>query len=186
MRGEFLLASRRTSFSKTTPEQSAYAHDTRFVSDESVAAGRAAAEVKLDCAKDVNWLLSIQTSSRGLVNKKGHIMKKTIVVLACLLFAPLAFGQPNSTQKQQTTTEPITVTGTFTITTEQGSAAIYQPSKTLVVMKDTPGRYVLDGPGHVVNKNGEVIQTPIRPGARVLIYYANKGNVREIDHVVLD
>jgi hypothetical protein len=113
-------------------------------------------------------------------------MKKPIVVLACLLLAPLAFGQSSSKDKKQTITEPITVTGTFIITTEQGLAAIYQPSKTLVVMKDTPGRYVLDGPGHVVNKNGQVIQTPIRPGARVLIYYANKGNVREIDHVVLD
>jgi len=113
-------------------------------------------------------------------------MKKTIVILACSLIAPLAFWQSNSTHKRQTTTEPITVTGTFIITTEGGSAAIYQPSKTLVVIKDTPGRYVLDGPGHVLNKNGQVIQTPIKPGARVRIYYANKGNVREVDHVVLD
>jgi hypothetical protein len=113
-------------------------------------------------------------------------MKKTIVTLGCLLVAQLAFGQPNSTNKRQTTTERVTVTGTIIPTIEQGSAAVYQPSKTLVVNKDTPGRYVLDGPGHVLNKNGEVIQTAIKPGARVQIYYANKGNLRAVDHVVVD
>ena len=63
---------------------------------------------------------------------------------------------------------------------------MYQPSKTLVVNKNTPGRYVLDGPGHVVNNKGQVIQTAIKPGARVQIYYANKGNLRAVDHVVVD
>jgi hypothetical protein len=121
-----------------------------------------------------------------LLIKKGGIMKKTIVILGCLLVAPLAFGHPKSTHKRQTTAEPVTVTGTFIITTEQGSAALYQPSRTLVVKKDTPGRYVLDGPGHVVNKNGEAIQTAITPGARVRIYYANQGNLRAVDHVVVD
>ena len=113
-------------------------------------------------------------------------MKKIIVTLACLLVAQLAFGQPNSTDKGQTTTEPVTVTGTFITTTEQGSAAVYQPSKTLVVNKDTPGRYVLDGPGHVLNKNGEVIRTAIKPGARVRIHYANQGSLPAVDHVVVD
>ena len=113
-------------------------------------------------------------------------MKKIIVTLTCLLLAQLAFGQPNSTDKRQTTTEPVTVTGTFITTTEQGSAAVYQPSKTLVVNKDTPGRYVLDGPGHVLNKNGEVIRTAIKSGARVRIHYANQGSLRAVDHVVVD
>ena len=113
-------------------------------------------------------------------------MKKIIVTLACLLVAQLAFGQPNSIDKKQTTTEPVTVTGTIITTTEQGSAAIYQPSKTLIVNKDTPGRYVLDGPGHVLNKNGEVIRTAIKPGARVRIHYANQGSLRGVEHVVVD
>jgi hypothetical protein len=152
-----------------------------------MAAGAREAQTKdWTVAKTRTGSCSIQTSSRDLLIKKGGIMKKTIVILACSLIAPLAFGQSNSTYKRQTTTEPITVTGTFIVTTEAGSAAIYQPSKTLVVIKDTPGRYVLDGPGHVVNKNGQVIQAPIKPGARVRIYYANRGNVREVDHVVLD
>ena len=113
-------------------------------------------------------------------------MKRIIVTLACLLVAQLAFGQPNSIDKKQTTTEPVTVTGTIITTTEQGSAAIYQPSKTLIVNKDTPGRYVLDGPGHVLNKNGEVIRTAIKPGARVRIHYANQGSLRGVEHVVVD
>lgn len=113
-------------------------------------------------------------------------MKKIIVTLACLLVAQLAFGQPNSTDKRQTTAEPVTVTGTIITTIEQGSAAIYQPSKTLVVNTNTPGRYVLDGPGHVLNKNGEVIRTAIKPGARVRIYYADQGSLHGVDHVVVD
>ena len=120
-------------------------------------------------------------------------MKKTIVTLACCaLFAPLAFAQTGSkgTKQGTTTTEPITVTGTvIKMTTEEGAAANYQPFKTLVVRQDrsnTPGSYVLKGPGHVVNKNGEVIQTAIKPGTRVQIYYANAGDSRTVDRVVVD
>jgi hypothetical protein len=117
-------------------------------------------------------------------------MKKTIVALACLVLGPLVFAQPNPTDKKQATTEPITVTGTvLKMTTEEGAAANYQPFKTLVVRQDSsnaPGSYVLKGPGHVVNKNGEVIQTAIKPGTRVHIYYANVGDSRTVDRVVVD
>ena len=118
-------------------------------------------------------------------------MKKVIVTLGCLVIAPLAFAQPNSTDKKQgaTTTEPIEVTGTMIRTMiAEGAAASYQPVKTLVVRADgskNPGRYVLNGPGHVVNKLGEIIQTGIKPGARVRVYYANMGDLRMIDHVVV-
>jgi hypothetical protein len=120
-------------------------------------------------------------------------MKKTIVTLACCaVLAPLAFAQTGSkgTKQGTATAEPITVTGTIIkMTTEEGSAANYQPAKTLVVREDrsnTPGSYVLKGPGHVVNKNGEVIRTAIKPGTRVRVYYINMGNSRVIDHVVLE
>jgi hypothetical protein len=119
-------------------------------------------------------------------------MKKTIVTLVCLLIAPLAFAQTSSKAKRHglTTAEPITVTGTFiTTTTEQGAAASYQPFKTLVVLVDgsnTPGRYVLNGPGHVVNKAGEVVQTAIKPGSRVRVHYMNTSDSRLVDHVVVD
>jgi len=115
-------------------------------------------------------------------------MKKAIVTLACCaLIAPLAFAQH---QKQTTTTtESVTVTGTVVkMTTEEGAAASYQPAKTLVVREDgsnNPDRYVLDGTGRVVNKAGEVVHTAIKPGTRVRVYYANMGDLRTIDHVVL-
>jgi hypothetical protein len=120
-------------------------------------------------------------------------MKKPITILVCCaLLAPLAFAQPESKSKGQgaTTTEEITVTGTIIkMTSEEGSAANYQPAKTLVVREDrsnSPGTYVLNGRGHVVNKNGEVIQTAIKPGTRVHIYYANVGDSRTVDRVVVD
>jgi hypothetical protein len=118
-------------------------------------------------------------------------MKKLIVTLACVLIALLAFAQPSSTDKKQaaTTTEPVQVTGTIIRTTaEDGAAASYQPAKTLVVREDrsnNPGRYVLNGRGHVVNKAGEIIQTAIKPGARVRVYYADMGDLRMIDRVVV-
>jgi hypothetical protein len=122
------------------------------------------------------------------------MFKKTIVILACgALIAPVAFAQTRSTDKKQTTAaieQPITVTGTIIkMTTGEGSAANYQPFKTLVVREDrsnTPGSYVLNGPGRVVNKNGEVIQTAIKPGTHVRIYYVNTGDSRVVDHVVVD
>ena len=120
-------------------------------------------------------------------------MKKPITILiCCTLVAPLAFAQPQSKGKGQgaSTTEEITVTGTIIkMTSEEGSAANYQPFKTLVVREDrsnAPGSYVLNGRGHVVNKKGEVIQTAIKPGTRVHIYYANVGDSRMVDRVVVD
>jgi len=125
-------------------------------------------------------------------------MKKAIVTLACALVVPLAFAQTSSTGKGHkgqgsnttTTAEPITVTGTFIkMTTEEGAAASYQPAKTLVVREDgsnNPGSYVLKGRGRVVNKEGEVIQTAIRPGSRVRVYYVNTGDSRVVDHVVVE
>jgi hypothetical protein len=122
------------------------------------------------------------------------MFKKTIVILACgALIAPMAFAQTRSTHKKQTTAateQPITVTGTIIkMTTGEGSAANYQPFKTLVVREDrsnTPGSYVLSGPGHVVNKNGKVIQTAIKPGTHVRVFYVSTGDSRVVDHVVID
>ena len=120
-------------------------------------------------------------------------MKKSITILVCCaLLAPLAFAQPESKGKGQgaNTAEAVTVTGTIIkMTSEEGSAANYQPAKTLVVREDrsnAPGSYVLNGRGHVVNKNGEVIQTAIKPGARVRVYYVNMGDSRVVDHVVVE
>jgi hypothetical protein len=114
-------------------------------------------------------------------------MKRTIVTLGCLLLAPLAFAQPGSTK--QTTTEAVTVTGAvIKMTAEEGSAANYQPVKTLVIREDNSknaARYVVNGRGRVLNKAGQIVQTAIKPGARVRVYYANTSDLRTIDHVVL-
>jgi hypothetical protein len=116
-------------------------------------------------------------------------MKRKIVTLACLLLAPLAFAQPGSTNKKQTTTEPVTVTGAIIkMTAEEGAAANYQPIRTLVIREDdskSAARYVVNGRGRVLNKAGQVVQTAIKPGARVRVYYANTSDLRTIDHVVL-
>src|ERR1700756_1199740 len=121
------------------------------------------------------------------------MFKKTIVILACgALVAPVAFAQTRSAYKRQKTAateQPITVTGTIITAIQEGSAANYQPYKTLVVREDrsnTPGSYVLNGRGRVMNKNGEIIQTAIKPGTHVRIYYANAGDSRVVDHVVVD
>jgi hypothetical protein len=120
-------------------------------------------------------------------------MKKPITILVCCaLLAPLAFAQPESKGKRQgtSTTEEITVTGAIIkMTSEEGSAANYQPVKTLVVLEDSsnaPGTYVLNGRGHIVNKKGELIQTAIKPGTKVHVYYANVGDSRVVDRVVVD
>jgi hypothetical protein len=126
-------------------------------------------------------------------NQQGSIiMKRTIVTLTCMLITLLAFAQTGSNGRKQggTSTESVTVTGTIvTMTTEDGAAAGYQPIKTLVVREDgsnSSRRYVLDGPGHVVNKAGEVVQTAIKPGTRVSVYYVNTGDSRTVDHVVVE
>src|SRR6267142_1601560 len=119
------------------------------------------------------------------------MMKPITILICCALLAPLAFAQPESKGKGQgaSTTEAVTVTGTIIkMTSEEGSAANYQPVRTLVVREDrsnTAGSYVLNGPGHVVDKNGEVIRTAIKPGAHVRIYYAQAGDLRMVDHVVV-
>jgi hypothetical protein len=143
--------------------------------------------LKVDCGKNRKWDLFDPKELQRIAHQIGGNMKNTIVTLACLLVAPAAFAQTQSKHESRTTTvtEPITVTGT-TLTNEGGSAASYQPYKTLVVNKGSAGRYVLDGPGHVVNTNGEVVRGAIRPGARVRVYYQNTGGIVTIDHVVVD
>src|SRR5438876_11702548 len=117
-------------------------------------------------------------------------MKKVIVILACCaLVAPLASAK---TRKKGTTTdEAITVTGMVVQTTnEAGAAANYQPARTLVVnetFSKDPHRYVLDGPGHIVNSRGEMVHTPIQPGSHVRVFFVSTGgDSRVIDHVVVD
>jgi hypothetical protein len=119
-------------------------------------------------------------------------MKKTIISIACCaLIAPLALAKDSKHKKDAATAteKGVTVTGTLVTAVEGATAASYQPAKTLVVREDDSKdtrRYVLDGPGHIVNTKGEVIRTAIRPGAHVRVYFASTGGARTIDHVVID
>ncbi len=121
------------------------------------------------------------------------MIKKAILALACVLIASLAFAQTttNRTRYYRTTTavtsvEGVTVTAPI-IQAEEGSAAGYQPAGTLVVRTDStnPERFDLPGPGLVYDKFGRPVRGPIKPGARVVVFYANTGYTRLIDHVVV-
>jgi hypothetical protein len=118
-------------------------------------------------------------------------MKQAIVALACCaLIAPLALAQTHSKSKKETATnaETVTVTGQTITAIEEGAATSYQPGKTLVIREDNsskPGTYVLNGPGHVVDKTGAAVKTAVKPGTRVQVFFTNNGDQRVIDHVVV-
>jgi hypothetical protein len=119
-------------------------------------------------------------------------MKKAVVILASFaLFASLASAQTHHTKsKKQSATiaEAVTVTGKVITTSEDGTATNYQPLKTLVIRDDSsnkPGTYVLNGPGHVVNTTGALVQNAVRPGTRVRVFYTSSGDLRAIDRVVV-
>src|ERR1051325_4459074 len=111
-------------------------------------------------------------------------MKKVLISIACCaLVAPLAFAKDS--RKTTATEQGVTVTGASpAITVEGGDAARYQPRKTLVVLNQGPGRYVLNARGHVFNSKGERVRSAIRPGTRVHVYFASYGGVKTLDRVV--
>jgi hypothetical protein len=121
------------------------------------------------------------------------MVKKAIVALACVLVASPAFAQTSSkhTRHHRTTTalttvEGVTVTAPI-IEAEEGSAANYQPAGTLVVRTDIANSERFDsyGPGLVYDKFGRAVRGPIKPGARVVVFYANMGDTRLVDHIVV-
>ena len=114
------------------------------------------------------------------------MITKTVIIsiASCALIAPLAFGQGSQTAIVE---KGVTVTTTTpTATVEGGEAASYQPPKTLVIRNEGGGQYILDGPGHVFNSKGEVVQTALRPGTHVHVYFANNAGVKTIDHDIVD
>jgi hypothetical protein len=120
------------------------------------------------------------------------MVKKAIVTLACVLIASLAFAQTTSERTRYYNTPAATVSERVIVTApimeaQVGSAASYQPAGTLVVRTDSanPERFDSFGPGLVYDKFGRAIRGPIRPGARIVVFYANDGYRRLIDHVVV-
>ena len=122
--------------------------------------------------------------------------KKIIVSVACCasLVAPLALAKDSSKQKKMTIAtiveSGVTVSATIIDKTpEGGEAANYQPPNTLVVRRHgtkDAARYVLEGPGHIVNSKGEAVTSAVRPGTHVRVYFASTNGARTIDHVVVD
>jgi hypothetical protein len=121
------------------------------------------------------------------------MINKAIVTLACVLIAAPAFAQTTTkrtghyrTRTAVTIAERVTVTAPI-IGVDGGSAASYQPAGTLVVRTDSANseRYESYGPGLVYDKFGRAVRGPIKPGARVLVFYADNGYTRLVDHVVV-
>jgi hypothetical protein len=121
------------------------------------------------------------------------MVTKAILALACALIASPAFGQTTvergrhyRTAPAMTTSEEVIVTAPI-IEAQEGSAAAYQPAGTLVVRTDSanPERFDSYGPGLVYDKFGRAVRGPIKPGARMVVFYANTGYTRVVDHVVV-
>jgi hypothetical protein len=114
------------------------------------------------------------------------MVRKLIVAFACVLMTSPAFAQTTTTTTI-TTTERVTVTGTL-MGVEEGTAANYQPARTLVVQTDKANseRFELYGNGLVYDKLGRVVTGPIKPGTRVRIFYTSMGPTRRmVDRVEL-
>jgi hypothetical protein len=121
------------------------------------------------------------------------MVTKAILVFACALIAAPAFAQPASERRGYYRTAPAITTSQDVIVTapiiqaREGSAATYQPPGTLVVRTDNanPERFDSFGPGLVYDRFGRPIRGPIKPGARVVVFYADNGYTRLVDHVVV-
>ena len=115
-------------------------------------------------------------------------MKKTIVGIACCaLVAPLAFAKDSKQKKHMGYVEQgVTVSARAPIIrVEGGEVAGFQPANTVVIRHDGAGHYAVD-PGYVFNSKGQPVETALRPGTRVHVYFASEGGIKTIDHVVVD
>jgi hypothetical protein len=121
------------------------------------------------------------------------MVTKTILAIACALIVSPAFAQTPAQRGRyypaapaMTTSEQVIVTAPV-IEAQEGSAAGYQPAGTLVVRMDSANSERLDsyGPGLVYDRLGRPVRGPIKPGARVVVFYADMGDRRLVDHVVV-
>jgi hypothetical protein len=123
---------------------------------------------------------------------EASMVTKSILALACALFAAPAFAQTIEERyyppaPAMTTSEQVIVTAPPTIQAQEGTAAAYQPAGTLVVRTDNANSERFDsfGPGLVYDKFGRAIRSPVKPGARVVVFYTNNGYTRLVDHIVV-
>jgi hypothetical protein len=118
----------------------------------------------------------------------GITVKKTIVALACVLIAPLAFAQTSTTTTEQTTTtQPTTTTTETTTTSTAGTVTTYEPGKTIVVKSDQgPVSFALGTAARIVNGAGHVVTSAPRPGQHVHVYYTGTGETRVVERVEVE
>ncbi|MDQ6860830.1 MAG: hypothetical protein M3032_06710 [Verrucomicrobiota bacterium] len=103
-------------------------------------------------------------------------MKTTILTLACVAFAPLAFAQTSTTTTETSKTKsgPLgskTETTTSTTSTD-GTVSSFEPGKTIVVRREgvtEPASYTLGKTVTYVSKSGKTIEASmIKPACRCM------------------
>jgi hypothetical protein len=117
-------------------------------------------------------------------------MRTTVIMLVCVLAAPLALAKTksNHTNRAPAAVQRVTVTGTPV--TEQATVAdraFHAPVGTLVVLTDgqNPAEYyVLKGPGHVFDEQGQVVDAPVPPGTQMRVVYGIQDGRRVVDYLV--
>jgi hypothetical protein len=111
-------------------------------------------------------------------------MKKSLLTLACVAIAPLAFAQTSTTTTESSKTKsgPLgskTETTTSTTSTE-GTVTTFEPGKTIVVRRTgvtDPVTYTLGKTVTYVNRAGKTIEASmIKPGVPVHVYYDAPGS----------
>jgi hypothetical protein len=133
----------------------------------------------------VRHVFELRTLGVNMNMREASMVKKAIIALACVLIASPAFAQ-TTTKRTLSNVEGVTVTAPI-ISAQEATAASYQPAGTLVIRTDSanPERFDMFGPGLVYDKYGRPVRGPIKPGARVVVFYANNGYTRLVDHVVV-
>jgi hypothetical protein len=131
-----------------------------------------------------------ETAMKVNLNETEH-MRRTIIVLACAMVAPLAFAQTRTTKTQQATTTQPATTQMSTSTTTIGTVITFTPAKTTVVPASPivvqsspdakPMSYVLGRKVRFVDKAGKAIDPRlIRGGTRVHLDFDRYGAVKRV------
>ncbi len=120
-------------------------------------------------------------------------MKKSILTLACVAMAPLAFAQTTTTTEETVTKKGLLgskTETTVTTTTDEGVVTTFTPGSALVVKRvgvTEPVSYTLTKTVEYVDGAGKVIDASIvKPGARVHVYYDKDGTTQVVRRVVVN
>src|SRR5438876_5698250 len=130
-------------------------------------------------------------NSHGSQLNEREYMRRTIIVLACAMVAPLAFAQTRTTKTQQTTTTQPATTQMTTGAVAIGTVTAFTPGQTTVtppspiVVQSSPDAkpmsYVLGRKVRYVDKDGRAIDPHlIRAGTRVHLDFDRRGAVKRV------